>query len=89
MIAKLSHIYFSCLAQLANYKCLIAINVWSDLCFPFSKMCFRAWLHDVKLELHNKQKEKRVVEKHFIIWKKRISLNTIASEMVRTDPVFS
>ena len=46
-------------------------------------MCFRAWLHDVKLELHSKEKEKRIVEKHFIMWKKRISLNTIASEMVR------
>ncbi|KAJ7393429.1 hypothetical protein OS493_006403 [Desmophyllum pertusum] len=47
-----------------------------------SKMCFRAWLHDVKLELRNKQKEKRVVEKHFIMWKKRIDLKSIASEMV-------
>ena len=49
----------------------------------FSKMCFRAWLHDVKLELFNKQKEGRVVEKHFNMWKKRIDLNSIATEMVR------
>ena len=49
----------------------------------FSKMCFRAWLHDVKLELFNKQKEARVVKKHFNKWKKRIDLNSIATEMVR------
>ena len=49
----------------------------------FSKMCFRAWLHDVKLQLFNKQKEGRVVEKHFNMWKKRIDLNSIATEMVR------
>ena len=49
----------------------------------FSKICFRAWLHDVKLELFNKQKEARIVEKHFIMWKKRIDLNSIATEMVR------
>lgn len=47
-----------------------------------SKMCFRAWLHDVKLELFNKQKEARIVERHFIMWKKRIDLNSIATEMV-------
>jgi len=48
----------------------------------FSKMCFRAWLHDVKLDLFNKGKEARIVEKHFIMWKKRIDLNSIATEMV-------
>lgn len=47
-----------------------------------SKMCFRAWLHDVKLELHIKEKEGRIVRKHFIMWKKRISLNNIATQMV-------
>ena len=47
-------------------------------------MCFRAWLHDVKLELYKKQKESRIVEKHFIMWKKRIDLNSIATEIVRT-----
>ena len=46
-------------------------------------MCFRAWLHDVKLELLNKQNDKRIVERHFLIWKKRISLNTIATEVVK------
>lgn len=50
-------------------------------------MCFRAWLHDVKLELCNKQKEARIVEKHFNMWKKRIDLNSIATEMVRTKEV--
>ena len=54
-------------------------------CFMyFSKMCFRAWLHDVKLELYNKEKETRIVEKHFNMWKKRIDLNSIAGEMVRS-----
>lgn len=48
-------------------------------------MCFRAWLHDVKLELYNKQKETRIVEKHFIMWKKRIDLNSIATEIVRAS----
>ena len=51
-------------------------------------MCFRAWLHDVKLELFNKQKEARVVEKHFNMWKKRIDLNSIATEMVRTKQFY-
>lgn len=54
----------------------------------FSKMCFRAWLHDVKLELFNKQREARVVEKHFNMWKKRIDLNSIATEMVRTKQFY-
>lgn len=49
----------------------------------FSKLCFRAWLHDTKLELYSVQKDKRIVVKHFTIWKKRIALNTIATELVR------
>ena len=53
-------------------------------------MCFRAWLHDTKLEFYNKQKEKRIVEKHFVMWKKRMALKTIATEMVtvRSSPIF-
>lgn len=47
-----------------------------------SKLCFRAWLHDVKLELFIKQSKERIVQKYFNIWKKRISLKTIATEMV-------
>ena len=50
---------------------------------PFSKMCFRAWFHDTKLEIHNRKKEERIVAKHFMMWKKRIDLNSIATEMVR------
>lgn len=49
----------------------------------FSKLCFRAWLHDTKLELYSVQKDKRIVVKHFTMWKKRIALNTIATELVR------
>lgn len=47
-----------------------------------SKMCFRAWFHDTKLEIHKRKKEEHIVEKHFMMWKKRIDLNSIATEMV-------
>ena len=50
--------------------------------FFLSKLCFRAWLHDTKLELYSVQKDKRIVVKHFTMWKKRIALNTIATELV-------
>lgn len=63
-------------------RVVLIITVCVNFLF-FSKMCFRAWQHDVKLELLNKKKERRIVQKHYVIWKKRISLNTIASEMVR------
>ena len=63
---------------------LVMYNSLKFILSIFSKMCFRAWLHDVKLELFHKQKEARVVEKHFNMWKKRIDLNSIATEMVRT-----
>ena len=46
-------------------------------------MCFRAWFHDTKLEIHSRKKEERIVTKHFMMWKKRIDLNSIATEMVR------
>lgn len=47
-----------------------------------SKMCFRAWFHDTKLDIHKRKKEEHIVEKHFMMWKKRIDLNSIATEMV-------
>ncbi|PFX20450.1 Cyclin-dependent kinase 11B [Stylophora pistillata] len=47
-----------------------------------SKMCFRAWFHDTKLEGGKRKKGEHIVEKHFMMWKKRIDLNSIATEMV-------
>ena len=46
-------------------------------------MCFRAWFHDTKLEIHSRKMEEGIVAKHFMMWKKRIDLNSIATEMVR------
>ena len=67
------------------------MTVIKELCLTllsfviFSKMCFRAWFHDTKLEIHKRKKEEHIVEKHFMMWKKRIDLNSIATEMVRPD----
>ena len=81
---KLAANNFQCPYLVLLSSFLFSLILTFDIIIFFaSKLCFRAWLHDTKLELYSEQKDKRIVVKHFTMWKKRIALNTIATELVR------
>ncbi|EDO41498.1 predicted protein [Nematostella vectensis] len=45
------------------------------------KVCFRAWMHDARMEKYLEMKQQRLVQNHFDMWKKKSNLKAIASEL--------